>query len=47
MVVILIRKLLDYVFTREELKIVDDIMPEPTKRKKKQQLNEAKYQTII
>lgn len=31
---LLIRKLLDYVFTREELKILDDIMPESTKRKR-------------
>jgi hypothetical protein len=49
---ILIRKLLDYVFTREELKILDDVMPESAKRKrheekeknkkKKQELTEAK-----
>jgi sodium bicarbonate transporter 10 len=27
-----IRKLLDFVFTRRELKILDDVMPETTKR---------------
>lgn len=31
-VMIGIRKSLDYVFTRRELKILDDIMPEMTKR---------------
>lgn len=30
---IVVRKLLDYVFTQRELKILDDIMPESTKRK--------------
>lgn len=40
MVVILgIRKLLDYVFTQEELKILDDKMPE-SKRKKKERTKE-------
>lgn len=35
MVVIVIgRKLLDFFFTRDELKILDDIMPESTKRKR-------------
>ncbi len=30
---IVVRKLLDYVFTQRELKILDDIMPENSKRK--------------
>lgn len=33
----LIRKLLDFVFTRQELKILDDIMPESTKRKREEE----------
>lgn len=31
---IIVRKLLEFVFTRQELKILDDIMPESTKRKR-------------
>ncbi|XP_075584892.1 na[+]-driven anion exchanger 1 isoform X3 [Dermatophagoides farinae] len=34
LVIVIVRKLLDFVFTRQELKILDDIMPESTKRKK-------------
>ena len=30
---IVVRKLLDWVFTQRELKILDDIMPESTKRR--------------
>lgn len=50
---ILIRKCLECVFTREELEILDDIMPESTKRKlkeekertnkKNKELSEAKF----
>jgi solute carrier family 4 (sodium bicarbonate transporter), member 10 len=29
-----VRKMLDYVFTKEELKILDDILPEFTRREK-------------
>lgn len=36
-VIILIRKLLDFVFTRKELKILDDIMPESAKRKREEE----------
>ena len=36
-VIILIRKLLDFCFSRQELKILDDIMPESTKRKKEEE----------
>lgn len=36
-VIIVIRKLLDFVFTRKELKILDDIMPESTKRKREEE----------
>lgn len=32
-VMIVVRKLLDWVFTQRELKILDDIMPESTKRR--------------
>lgn len=38
-VMIGIRKLLDLVFTRRELKILDDIMPEITKRQADDDLN--------
>lgn len=41
MVIIVVRKLLDFVFTRQELKILDDIMPESTKRKREEE-KEAK-----
>ena len=50
---ILIRKCLECVFTREELKILDDVMPESAKRKlkeenekrnkKSKELSEAKF----
>jgi hypothetical protein len=33
-VMIGVRKLLDFVFTKEELKILDDILPEFTRREK-------------
>ena len=36
-VIILVRKLLDFIFTRKELKILDDIMPESTKRKREEE----------
>lgn len=36
-VIILIRKLLDFCFTRDELKILDDIMPESAKRKREEE----------
>jgi hypothetical protein len=35
-----VRKLLDYVFTKEELKILDDILPE-FKRRQKLEIEEA------
>jgi sodium bicarbonate transporter 10 len=35
---IVVRKLLDYVFSQRELKILDDIMPENTKRKEEEEL---------
>lgn len=34
-----IRKSLDFVFTRRELKILDDVMPEVTKRSKEDEWN--------
>lgn len=37
-VMIVVRKLLDYVFSQRELKILDDIMPEGTKRKEEEEL---------
>ena len=37
MVIILVRKLLDFVFTRRELKILDDIMPESIKQKREEE----------
>lgn len=36
-VIILARKMLDFVFSRKELKILDDIMPESTKRKREEE----------
>jgi sodium bicarbonate transporter 10 len=33
-VMIGVRKMLDYVFTKDELKILDDILPEFTRREK-------------
>ena len=33
-VMIGVRKMLDYVFTKEELKILDDILPEFSRREK-------------
>lgn len=32
-----IRKLLDFVFTQRELKILDDVMPESAKRSKEEE----------
>lgn len=40
-VMIGIRKALDLIFTRRELKILDDIMPEMTKRKQHELLKDA------
>ncbi|CAG7716785.1 unnamed protein product [Allacma fusca] len=40
-VMLVVRKLLDYVFSQRELKILDDIMPETSKRKEKDDLKEA------
>lgn len=37
-VMIGVRKLLDFVFTRRELKILDDVMPEHTKKKREEDL---------
>ncbi|CAG7820966.1 unnamed protein product [Allacma fusca] len=37
-VMIVVRKLLDYVFSQRELKILDDIMPENTKRKEEEEM---------
>lgn len=37
MVIIFIRKLLDLFFTRNELKLLDDVMPEHTKRKREEE----------
>ncbi|KAG1685795.1 Sodium-driven chloride bicarbonate exchanger [Nymphon striatum] len=34
---IFVRKLLDFIFTQRELKILDDVMPESTKRKKEEE----------
>ena len=39
---ILIRKCLEYVFSREELKVLDDVMPESTKRKLKEEKDKIK-----
>ncbi|KAG1685793.1 Sodium-driven chloride bicarbonate exchanger [Nymphon striatum] len=37
-----IRKLLDFLFTQNELKILDDVMPEPTKRKREEEQEKVK-----
>ncbi|KPM04625.1 electroneutral sodium bicarbonate exchanger-like protein [Sarcoptes scabiei] len=37
LVIVIVRKLLDFFFTRSELKILDDIMPESTKRKREEE----------
>lgn len=37
MVIIVVRKLLDFAFSRHDLKILDDIMPESTKRKREEE----------
>lgn len=39
-VMIGIRKSLDFIFTRRELKILDDVMPEMTKRNQHEQLEQ-------
>merc|ERR1719369_1248466 len=39
-VMIGIRKLLDYVFTKEELKVLDDMLPEFTRKKQKEDFDE-------
>ena len=41
-IMILLRKCLEYVFSREELKALDDIMPESTKRKLKEEKEKIK-----
>lgn len=33
-----VRKLLDFLFTQRELRILDDIMPESTRRKREEEL---------
>jgi sodium bicarbonate transporter 10 len=37
---IIIRKLLDFLFTQRELKILDDIMPETSRRKEEEEERE-------
>jgi hypothetical protein len=36
-VMIVVRKLLDFVFSQRELKILDDVMPESTKRNEEEE----------
>lgn len=44
-VMIGIRKALELIFTRRELKILDDIMPEMTKRKRHDMMKDAEVGT--
>ncbi|CAG2104308.1 unnamed protein product [Medioppia subpectinata] len=45
-VIIFIRKLLDLFFTRNELKLLDDVMPEHTKRKREEEKLEKEEKTM-
>src|SRR5437879_5453737 len=40
-----VRKFLDFIFTRNELKLLDDIMPEHTKRKREEEKLEKEADT--
>lgn len=42
MVIILVRKCLDFVFTRQELKILDDVLPESTRRSRLEEKEKEK-----
>ena len=46
MVIIFIRKLLDLFFTRNELKLLDDVMPEHTKRKREEEKLEKEAEEV-
>lgn len=39
LIIVIVRKLLDFFFTKRELKILDDVMPESTKRKREDEKN--------